>query len=388
MGRVRRWGTGWCLLACGVAALGGLALPAVAVEKTETAEIITLPPPNHHRLYVVDGNLPDIVDGRTHVVDGDTLAYLGNVPLSFSGLFTRSAKGDQLFVATTYYDRLTRGNRTDVVEIYGADDLTYKSEILLHPTHAQSSPFPGLFNATPDGKLLLIQNATPETSVAVVDLTTGKLGGEIETAGCWSTYLPPGSSNRFATLCGDGKMLTITFDASGKALKQVQSAKLFDPVADPLFIAAADAGKRVLFASFLGTIHPIDIAGEKAVGDKPWSLIPKGEESTAWRPGGFQPLAYNNATGLLYVTMHKNGHDGSHKFGADEIWAVDATSHKLVDRIAGEKAIAIVVTQEQHPLLFALTEDGAIVKFSADGKLQKLAVMDHLATAATELVLQ
>ena len=50
--------------------------------------------------------------------------------------------------------------------------------------------------------------------------------------------------------------------------------------------------------------------------------------------------------------------------------------------------MALAVTDEDKPLLFALSESGSIVKFAADGTLRKLDTMAGVAVTATELVLQ
>jgi methylamine dehydrogenase heavy chain len=74
-----------------------------------------------------------------------------------------------------YLSRLQRGTRTDVIEAYDTGDLSLRYEIEIPAKHAQSLPIKALTAATGDGRFLLVQNATPATSITVVDLAESAL---------------------------------------------------------------------------------------------------------------------------------------------------------------------------------------------------------------------
>lgn len=83
-------------------------------------------------------------------------------------------------------------------------------------------------------------------------------------------------------------------------------------------------------------------------------LLDADDSKKAWRPGGYQPFAIQAQTGLLYVAMHPDGKEGSHKDPATEIWAFDLKTQQRVARTPGNQAIALAVSAGDAPLLFAI----------------------------------
>ena len=148
-----------------------LALPAWGEQKFETLSVAKLPAPNAHRIYLSDVSISHIVDNRLHVIDGDSFKYLGVFATGYAGQSTLSRDRKELYVTTSYYTRLSRGERTDVVEIHDPLTLEYRSEIVIPPRRAQALPYEGIVRTSSDGRWLFVQNATPATSVSVVDLS-------------------------------------------------------------------------------------------------------------------------------------------------------------------------------------------------------------------------
>jgi methylamine dehydrogenase heavy chain len=84
--------------------------------------------------------------------------------------------------------------------------------------------------------------------------------------------------------------------------------------------------------------------------------------------------------------MHAKGRDGSHKDPAKEIWAFDLTSHKRIARAPGHNAIAIAVSRNAQPRLYAI--DGvkqALAVYDADRKLVFRRRMESVAEVGTLL---
>ena len=96
---------------------------------------------------------------------------------------------------------------------------------------------------------------------------------------------------------------------------------------------------------------PIDLSGtEPQVGDE-WSLI--NDEAGGWRPGGLA-VTGTDSSGRMYVLMHPEGYEGSHKDPGVEVWVFDVETRRRVDRIALElPAISIGLTRDENPLLLA-----------------------------------
>ena len=179
-----------------------------------------------------------------------------------------------------------------------------------------------------------MQNATPATSVTVVDLKTRKFTDEVTaTAGCWSIIVPPSRPRGFASICGDGALLTVDLDDSGKPSGQQRSKPLFDVEKDPIFTHTENVGDTFYFVSYQGNVYSADIGAKDVTLGESWSLLDKSGKDRGWRPGGYNLLAVNRANKRLYVGMHPNGAEGTHKTPAAEIWVYDLTTRKRVARI-------------------------------------------------------
>ena len=342
------------ILAAAVLTLGAGAAPAqLPVDVTGTLEM----PKVRNRIYVGDVAINHIVDGRIHLVDGDTGKYLGRIGAGLAGQFTQSPDRRELYVATTYLSRLQRGDRVDVVEVYDADRLEFKHEIPIESRRAQALGYRGYLRGSADGRLLYVLNATPAVSVSVVDLQARKQVAEIDAAGCWGIYPAAGHPRRFSTLCGEGTVATFTLNDDGTLPAQggrVDSERLFDPDNDALFIHAEQAGDTYWFVSFKGNLVALDMGQARASELRRWQVVPKADAPRRWRPGGYAPMAFDAKRNRLYLAMHSGGKEGSHKLPANEIWAIDATTGKRVARWPGRSAIALHAPASGDPLLYAI----------------------------------
>ncbi len=352
-------------LAC-LAMLAGVAaaMPALGQLPVEHITVAVMPPDNGHRLYLADYALAHGVDGKIHVLDGDDFRTLGMFSNGSFGVFAVANDGRTLFNATTFFSRGDHGDRSEVLEFYDPQMLLPTGELILPPKRAQANGVAALMAESAKGAYLFIQNATPATSVTVVDLPHRKLLGEIPVAGCYGIYPSVIEAGRFSTLCGDGAVVTVALDAAGHEVSRKRSAVLFDPDADPIFINGVKDGTKTLFVSFLGNVHQIDMSGEVATQGPVWSAVAGVPNGAGWRPGGVQPLAYAESTGQLYLAMHPNGHEGSHKNPAKEIWKLDVARHAVVARGPSAGTVGIEVSQEEKPVLFAVNGDtGSVASY-------------------------
>ena len=283
-----------------------------------------------------------IADGKLHVVDTDTGKYLGVVGSGFAGQYVVNPDAHELIIATGYNSRGQRGERTDVVEVWDADSLAFKHEIVIPPKRAMALNYEGLLRLSADKRWLYVQNATPATSVTVVDMQSKKVASEIAMPGCWGIYPPASRSDRFSALCGDGTIATITLDANGQQASRAASGKVFDPDKDAWFVQGEQDGDTYRFVTFHGNIAEVKVGGDTASLETTWPLVTApADVKKKWRPGGYQPLAVHAQTGRLYVTMHSNGAEGSHKNPAEKIWVFDLKTRKRVLSLPGHSSIAL-----------------------------------------------
>jgi methylamine dehydrogenase heavy chain len=303
-------------------------------------------------VFVADIALSHVVDGRLHVFDAKNLRYLGLIGTANAGMVHLPPGTKDIYVATTHLTRTTRGDRVDVLEIHSGEDLSFREEIAIANTRAQALNYRSLIWPSSDRKYMFIQNATPATSVSIVDLVQKKQTGEAPNPGCYAIFPGAKATDRFATPCGDGTFGTITIGANGTATGFRRSAQIFDADKDPIFISGVRWGDFWTFVSFGGKVYIVDVDGETArVVDK-FAFA----ESVAggWRPGGYQPHAVHEKSGIAYVLMHAHGREGSHKDPAEEIWAVDLAAKKVVGRARSIPSTLLAVGQDDAPVLYAI----------------------------------
>ncbi|HEX7811418.1 MAG TPA: amine dehydrogenase large subunit [Burkholderiales bacterium] len=334
-------------------AVAGICLSAAALAELPVEELTVVPAVTaRNRAYISDVAINHIADGKLHVVDTDTGNYLGVIGSGFIGQVTYSPDRSEILLATGYLSRGQRGERTDILEVWDADTLSFKYEIEISSNRAMALNYRNLIRTSADGRWVFVQNATPATSVTVVDLQEKKMVSEIPTPGCWGIFPPAGSSDRFSTLCGDGTVATVLLDGSGNAASRTISPKIFDADKDAWFIQGEQDGDLYRFATFLGNVGVINVGGDTASLVETWGLVKTAADRKAgWRPGGYQPLAVHPGSNRLYVAMHPGGAEGSHKTPAKEIWAFDLKTKKRVARLPGHAAVALTASSSGKRVL-------------------------------------
>jgi len=320
------------------------------------------------------------------IIDGETFKLQGQLGTGMTGHATLSPDRSEILVSTAYVTKLNRGERIGELDVYDAATLKLKAEISVPNKHAQSMPYRGSVRSSADGRFVFLQNATPAQSITVVDRKAEKFVTEIPTPGCWMIYPAQSVPNRVATLCGDGTMLTITLDDAGMPAQRKKSRKFFDADADALFVAGDQDGDNYTFLSFHGKVQQVNVAGDEAVPAEAWSLLTAADAKGGWRPGGYQPMSLQLASGRLYVGMHPKGKEGSHKEPAKEIWAFDLASRQRVARLPGERSTVIAATRGTAPRLYGLaTETGVITAYDAGAKPRKLRQSTPFAEFGTQI---
>jgi len=351
-------------------ALGGTTAIAADLEPEISKTIPAITAKN--RVYAADIAINHIADGKLHIVDADSGNYLGMIGIGFTGQITLSNDKREILVATGYLSRGQRGDRADIVEVWDADTLKFKYEIPISDKRAMALQYEGLMRLSADGRWLFVQNATPATSVSVIDMQAKKMVGELAMPGCWAIYPVNADSKRFASLCGDGTIQTLTIDDNGAEAARKTSAKLFDADADAWFMQGEQVGDDYYFVSFKGNVARVNVAGETASVAETWPLANKAEMQKGWRPGGYQPLAVHGDSNRLYVAMHAGGVEGSHKNPAKQIWAFDTKTKKRIARMPGHAAISLEPSTDGKRLYAIDIEKASIVIFDTIGAKPKV----------------
>ena len=345
-------------LAVGIANAAGTPPPLAK----ETLDVTRLPPPGPHWAYVLDFAISNETDARIFIYDGDRYVHLGQIDAGYYPSVALGADGKTTADATTYWSRGWHGTRTDVVEFTDNTTLNYTHEIVL-PSKRMTGP-PSAFGAaySSDQHFLYIANLTPATSLTVVDVGKRSVAGEIDTDGC--VLAIPSGPRRVSSLCENGRLLTVTVDDAGHEVGRSLSAPFFNADKDPIFVQGTPSGSQVLFVSFLGDVYGVDLAAAEPKFAPVWPLV-SATERGHWRPSGNQVVAFHPKLGRLFVPMHRGG-EGGHKTGGTEIWGFDTRSHARIARWPVDShrfgaVVAVQISSDDKPLLFALTENSTLL---------------------------
>jgi methylamine dehydrogenase heavy chain len=311
-------------------------------------------------------------EGGVKLIDGDTGKTFGQVYTSTYANFAIGPDHKTVYVAETYWARGNRGQRTDLLSIYGGETLSLLAEIEL-PGRLISDPKTRNFGLSADGRYAYVYNFQPASSVVVVDVVSRKIVGNVEIPGCGLIF--PWGTRGFASLCADGTIAVVNADAKGK-YKVARTEKFFDVDEDPIFdesLVDRVTGEAI-FISYTGLVYSVGLSDSPRI-DRPWSMQEKAGLSRAtskvghltWRPCGSRLAAYHRASGRLFVLMHESTHWDYAQQGT-EVWVFDLKSRSLLNRLTlPQSAGTLAVSQDENAVLFAISEDRLWVLDPASG---------------------
>lgn len=302
--------------------------------------------------------------GSINVYSADDLTYKGNMSAGSMGQILISPDGAKAYSQSSYLKRIAYGEHEQVLQVFDVATLSPEREVILPNKAAMVAAYDPLLTQSADGKLIYVQNATPATSVTVVDIEAGEVLQEVPTPGCWGVY-PSLGGYGFSSICGDGTFASFALGPDGMAAEKTTSEKIFDVDADALFVPAQRIDGMLAFMSFNGNVYILDDSTGTITLSETFSIT-QGTEG-GWAPGGYGLMAYNAANDVLFVTMHSEAYDGSHKNASEEIWAYDMEARELLYQSPVHGIISITVTDDEVPVIYALNEeDGAVVRYDVD----------------------
>jgi methylamine dehydrogenase heavy chain len=291
---------------------------------------------------------------------GDMLGLLSLTAYTPAIAINRSR--GELYAAESYWSRLHRGTREEVLTVYDITTLSPVAEIDIPDKIAEVT---GDINIglMGNGRHVTVYNLTPAQSVSVVDVESRRFTAEISTPGCG--MIMPVNDASFLMVCGDGSVQLIQLANDGTESKRVRSDKFFSVADDAVFDVPARTRDGWLLVSHAGLVYEVSVDGSKISVSKPWSMVSDTERKELWRPGGFGLLAVHRSTNLAFILMHQGKVDTHHESGS-ELWIFDTDKHKRVMRWVLDKPWSdILVLQGERPRLIAHTDDGKLEVYDA-----------------------
>jgi methylamine dehydrogenase heavy chain len=345
---------------------------AIAPEPINTYKELG-PASPHWVLFWVMTNAFEIT--RVVLLDADTAEMKATITTGIFPSIQSSSDGRELYVPDTFNHGPERARR-DVLSIYDTADYSLIDKLEL-PKNQRALMAPGTkarSTMIDDGRLLVLFNFSPRTSVTVIDPGARKILNEIETPGCFLVY--PTGRLGVSMLCGDGRLLTLRLNGEGQLVERTHSEAFFDPDDDPIMESAAELDGTWYFPSYAGDIYPVDLSGERPVFHPSWSLSEDsvepvepagffsalfsdeaGEAEGPWLPGGYQLAASHESRGELYFLMHPTAwsqEQGDHVFPGTEVWVYDVETKQRIKRLAlRTMAGGFHITSDEQPLLIA-----------------------------------
>ncbi|MBT8079936.1 MAG: amine dehydrogenase [Gammaproteobacteria bacterium] len=348
---------------CLLALVSSAALAEIAPEKLNVIQAL---PESYPADWIIaqDGSFFHMQNGKFIVLDAGSddpfSRFKGFFNGSFIAQFYQSETRPLMYIVETYHSRGTRGERTDVLTVYDKANLAPVGEVVIPSKRASEMPTNYNLQMVDDEKLALIYNFTPAQSVSVVDPEKLEFLGEIPIPGCALVY--PMAGRAFASLCGDGTMMSVQLDANGKQRSSGRTDRFFDADLDPVMEKPAYYDGVAYFPTFLGNIIPVDMNGRTPDVEDSWSMV-EGIEG-GWRPGGIS-LTATDSKGNLWITMHPDGGDGTHKFPGFEIWVVDLEDESVARRIPMQTPVLSFDVTRDDKLLVATTVEMNIDVYDA-----------------------
>lgn len=292
------------------------------------------------------------------VLNADDLSLEGTVTAGTFAQMLMTTDKDAFYTSGAYLSRYTYGDIEGVIQEWDPVSLELRREFIVSSKMAPALSQRGLLKRSADGAFLIVQNATPATSVTIVDVNAGEPIAEIPTPGCWTAY-PTLEATAFTSLCGDGTLAKYTYSADGSFAGPVKSEKIFDAETEPLWGHAVRVGDDLVYMSYGGTLFLVDDAGEKPELSGKFTFAEEG-----WAPSGYNLMAYHEPSDTMFILMHQNPFDGSHKVPAEEIWAVNMADQAVVGRFAAHGEGSITVGGEEEPVLLGLDHMGGVHSYT------------------------
>ncbi|MFT5350859.1 MAG: methylamine dehydrogenase heavy chain [Planctomycetota bacterium] len=346
-------------------------MPTLAELPNDTMGVIGTLPGNYpdHWILVHDVTFNHMFGGKVIILDAEkgtrNEQFKGMFNASFIASIAPAKTRSEIYVYETFYTRGNRGTRTDVVTIYDKATLSPIDEIII-PGGKRASMLPSDYTIRliDDEKLLLLYNFTPSTSIAVVDIVNRKMLNEINLPGCSLIY--PTGKRGFSSLCSDASMMSYQLDKDGKVKSKSKVAPFFNIEEDALFERPVVIDGIAYFPTFNGNLREVDLSGNEAVPGDSWSLLTAEEKALKWRPGGMQ-LSGSDALGNMYLLMHMDGAEGTHKNPGVEVWVFDVKNRKRINRIPLQiPGLVIEISQGKSPWLYVTNVEMNIDVYEAN----------------------
>ena len=328
------------------------AAAALAAGEADEPVILNAPEPNARRVYIQDpAHFAAIT--QQFVIDGSTGRVIGMTDGGFLPHPVAAEDGSFFAQASTVFERIARGKRTDYVEVFDSTTFLPIADIELPDAPRFLVGTYQWMNAlTTDNKNLLFYQFSPAPAVGVVDLEGKKFDRMLDVPDCYHIF--PASPTVFYMNCRDGSMARVDF-ANGET--NVTNTEVFHAEEELLINHPAFSLRsgRLVWPTYTGKIFQADLTEEKATFREPIEALTEEERADDWRPGGWQQTAYHRQSDRIYLLVDQRD-QWKHKTASRFVVVLNAETGERINTLdLGHEIDSINVSQDAEPLLYALS---------------------------------
>ena len=281
-----------------------------------------------------------------------------------------SPDGGTTVVGTTYFcARQPRRRAPTWSSSPTTRTLGLTREIVLPSKRAR--PLPTYFNVaySADGHFLYVSYVTPAASFGVLDPAHKAVLGEIDTAGC--VLVIPSGPNRVSSICESGRLLTVTLDAQGHEASRAHVRAVLR-CRQGSGVRAGRPDDRGLRCSYPSSARctKSTFSGAQPAFRQPWSTRERRGEGpaggrAAQQVGAISPRA-RAAVRADAPRRRRHAQGRRHRdLGVRHEDPPAPGALAACSRTSSAPVVAVQVSQDDAPILFAATDNADVAVFDA-----------------------
>ncbi|MFD1330924.1 methylamine dehydrogenase (amicyanin) large subunit [Methylopila musalis] len=325
----------------------------LAAGKEDDPVVLEAAPINARRVYVNDpAHFASLT--QQYVIDGDTARVVGMTDSGFLPNPVVASDGSFFGQISTTFTRISRGKRTDYVEIF--DPKTYNPVADIELPNAPRflvGTYPWMTALTPNNKSMLFYQFSPSPAVGVVDLAGKKFSRSISVPDCYHVF--PVTDETFFMHCRDGSLLKVAMGKDGK--DETSKTEVFRKENEYLINHPAYSPKngRLVWPTYTGKIFQADLSSGDAKFLPAIEAFTDEERKAGWAPGGWQQVAYHRASERIFLLGDQRA-QWKHKAPSRFVFVIDAKTGKRIKKIEfGRDIDSVGVSQDAKPQLYGLS---------------------------------
>ena len=324
----------------------------LAAGEADEPVILNAPEPDTRRVYIQDPAHFAAVT-QQYVIDGDTGRVLGMTDGGFLPHPVAAEDGSFFAQASTVFERIARGKRTDYVEVFDSVTFLPIADIELpEASRFLVGTYQWMNALTPDNKNLLYYQFSPAPAVGVVDLEGQAFDRMIDVPDCYHIF--PASPTVFYMNCRDGSLARVDFSGEEAEITNTEVFHTEDEllINHPAFSLRAG---RLVWPTYTGKIFQVDLTEDGAAFREPFEALTEAERADDWRPGGWQQTAYHRPSDRIYLLVDQRD-EWRHKTASRFVVVMDAATGERIAKLEmGHEIDSINVSQDAEPLLYGLS---------------------------------